>query len=122
MSILFFSEYIKSNISSITEDIAAQNITRDIVEDRDELLKQVVELVGSASESGIQIQIGDITTKYNKAIVKVLIGGAEHSFTLEDGMMSIDAPAGGLLDGVKGKPYKVLNILLGIKDGNLSEK
>lgn len=120
MSILSFSEYIKKS-NKVSEDINAQNISRDIVEDKDELLKQVVELVGSASESGIQIQIADITANLDKASVKVLIRGVEHSFTLQDGKLSIEAPEGGFLDGVKGTPEKVLHILLGIKDGSLSE-
>lgn len=105
MSILSFSEYIKKS-NKVSEDINAQNISRDIVEDKDELLKQVVELVGSASESGIQIQIADITTNLDKACVKVLIRGVEHSFTLQDGKLSIEAPEGGFLDGVKGTPKK----------------
>ena len=120
MSILSFSEYIKEQ-NSLSEDIGIRNMNRDVLRDKDELLKQVVELVGSASESGIQIQIADIITDSGKACVKVLINGVEHDFILKDENMLIKAPDGGFLDGVEGNPDKVLHILLGIKNGSLSE-
>lgn len=120
MSILSFSEYIKEQ-NSLSEDTGIRNMNRDVLREKDELLKQVVELVGSASESGIQIQIADIITDSGKACIKVLIRGDEHNFTLKDGKMLIEAPEGGLLGGVKGNPDKVLHILLGIRDGSLSE-
>jgi hypothetical protein len=121
MSILSFSEYIKGKIS-ITEDIGIQNISRDVIKEKDELLNQVVELVGSTSASGIQIQIEDITTRFDKASIKVLIRGTEHIFSLKNGKLSIEAHGGGILDGATGTPDEVLHMLLGIKDGSLSEK
>ena len=116
MSILSFSDFL-----NISEDMSKPTVDRDIARERDELMNQVVELVGLGSQSGLTIQIGDINTNLDKVIVKVLINGIDNNIELENGQMKITSTNGGLLDGVKGDPNKVINVLQGIKDGNLAE-
>jgi hypothetical protein len=116
MPIFTFSEFLKLN-----EQLSKPVVDRDISEERDELMKQVVELVGGASESGLLIQIGDIVTDFGKVVVKVLINGIENDIELEDGLMKVNSPNGGFLDGVKGSSDKLLNILQGVGDSKLSE-
>lgn len=116
MRIFTFSEFLRVNEQS--NDLI---IDRDLTEERDQLMKQVVELVGRASEGGLLIQISDINTDLGKVVVKVLINGIENYVELEDDLMKFKSYDGGFLDGVKGDSDKMLNILQGVGDRRLSE-
>jgi hypothetical protein len=113
---LTFSDFL-----SLYENINNPIIDRDLSQERDELMKQVVELVGIASESGLTIQITDVVTNLGKVKVKIIINGIENIVELEDNLMKISSPDGGLLDGVKGDCGKIIDVLQGVRTGNLSE-
>lgn len=114
MRILTYSEYSSKKLSQYeSSNIEAVSMNKDIAQDKEQLIKEINKIVGAASEAGIEIQISDEELIKGKPYVKVLINQIEHYFSLEGNLLKINTMSGGMLDDVKGKPDKILNILIG---------
>lgn len=114
MKILKFSEYISEKLLQFeSKNIEATSMSKDLVYEKDILIKEINKIVGSASEAGIEIQILDEEIKDDNVIINVLINKIEHKFSLEDGKIKINAIDGGFLDNIKGSSEKILNKLIG---------
>lgn len=114
MKILTFSEYTSKKLSQYeSSNIEAASMNKDLAFEKEKLIKLINEIVGSASEAGIEIQIGDEELIKGKLFIKVLINEIEHYFSLEGDLLKIETFDGGMLDNIKGSPDKILNILIG---------
>ncbi len=111
-----FSAYLqKREYQKESQNVMAQDLSQDMIDEKDSLIKKVSYIVSSASEGGIEIQIESDDVDYGKPRVKVLINEVEHIFTLEDGKIKIQTPDGGVLDEFKGTPEEVVNKLIGFQ-------
>ena len=114
MKILTFSEYTSKKLSQYeSSNIEAASMNKDLAFEKEKLIKLLNEIVGSASEAGIEIQIGDEELIKGKLYIKVLINEIEHFFSLEEDLLKVETFDGGMLDNIKGSPDKILNILIG---------
>lgn len=114
MKILTFSEYTSKKLSQYeSSNIEAASMNKDLAFEKEKLIKLLNEIVGSASEAGIEIQIGDEELIKGKLYIKVLINEIEHFFSLEGDLIKVETFDGGMLDNIKGSPDKILNILIG---------
>ena len=114
MKILTFSEYTSKKLSQYeSSNIEADSMNKDLAFEKEKLIKLINEIVGSASEAGIEIQIGDEELTNGKLFIKVLINEIEHLFSLEGDLLKVETFDGGMLDNIKGSPDKILNILIG---------
>ena len=114
MKILTFSEYTSKKLSQYeSSNIEAASMNKDLAFEKEKLIKLLNEIVGSASEAGIEIQIGDEELIKGKLYIKVLINEIEHFFSLEGDLLKVETFDGGMLDNIKGSPDKILNILIG---------
>ena len=114
MKILTFSEYTSKKLSQYeSSNIEAASMNKDLAFEKEKLIKLINEIVGSASEAGIEIQIGDEELINGKLFIKVLINEIEHLFSLEGDLLKVKTFDGGMLDNIKGSPDKILNILIG---------
>lgn len=114
MKILTFSEYASKKLSQYeSSNIEAASMSKDLAFEKEKLIKLLNEITGSASEAGIEIQIGDEELIKGKLYIKVLINEIEHLFSLEGDLLKVETFDGGMLDNIKGSPDKILNILIG---------
>lgn len=114
MKILKFSEYTSKKLSQYeSSNIEAASMNKDIAFEKEKLIKEINKIVGSASEAGIEIQIGDEDLKKGKPFVKVLINEIEHYFSLEGNLLKVNTLSGGKLDNFKGTSDEILDILIG---------
>jgi len=114
MKILTFSDYTSKKLSQYeSSNIEAASMNKDLVFEKENLIKLINEIVGSASEAGIEIQIGNDELIKGKLFIKVLINEIEHLFSLEGDLLKVETFDGGMLDNIKGSPDKILNILIG---------
>lgn len=114
MKILTFSEYASKKLSQYeSSNIEAASMSKDLAFEKEKLIKLLNEITGSASEAGIEIQIGDEELIKGKLFIKVLINEIEHLFSLEGDLLKVETFDGGMLDNIKGSPDKILNILIG---------
>jgi hypothetical protein len=95
-----------------SQNIMAQNLSQNIVEERDKLVKKISYIVSSASEAGVQIQIDSDDVDFGKPRVKVLINGNEYTFTLEGKMIQIQSSDGGVLDNFKGTSKQIVDKII----------
>lgn len=114
MKIFTFSEFTSKKLSQYeSNNIEAASMNKDLAFEKDKLVKEVNKIAGSASEAGIEIQIGDTKIKEGKPFISVLINEIEHYFSLEGKELKIDTLNGGRLDNFKGTSDEILDKLIG---------
>lgn len=114
MRILTYLEYTSKKLSQYeSNNIEASSMKKEIAEEKEQLIKEINKIVGTASEAGIKIQISNDELIKGKLYIKVLINEIEHFFSLEGNLLKIKTMEGGMLDNVKGNSDKILNILIG---------
>lgn len=96
-----------------SQNISIQDLSPNIVDEKDSLIKKVSFIVSAASQGGIEIQIDSDDVAQGKARVKVLINEIEHIFTLENGLVKVETSDGGVLDDFKGSPEQIVDKLIG---------
>ncbi len=97
----------------IDENGGAFFIDRDLILEKDKLLKQIVELVSSASEAGIRAQIVDVSTNQDGCVVSANILGVYYDITLSGDEMVLHG--NGNLSGFIGNSDAVIDSLLGVQ-------
>lgn len=111
-----FKEFLAQKTSQhVLENVGAFFIDRDIIHDKDILLKKVIDFVASASEADIRAQIVEVSTSDGECVVTVNVVGTNYQFRLAGDDILITSSEGGRLHDFRGDTETLIDIILGVK-------